>query len=321
MDSARRELSIGRDSAAIEILQDWTEEHMPTPEEEDLLDSLQSLLPRPAGLRAHPWRVGSDVVVRPDRRMPFLGLVDVSRQVAALPGSGAWLFGGLMGGTWMDGNRLGAGIDARAELLVGDSLDSRKVAVWAGWTDADEMELGLSNDWRFSRGWGSWSLVHGPSLVASWRRTRLLGWTAELTGPRWRLRGALHWRQDPEWPEAQDGAGKSMELARAGFQSTTRMECQWGGGGFSWGPVLDLDGRILILPDRWLPDSVSGRSSSRRRGMECNTAGQVKWKPVGNFLLHSELGWAWTLQEGGAPLDLSPFLDGPYLRISSAWRI
>lgn len=322
LDSARRELSSGRDSAAVEILQDWTEENLPTAEEEALLDSLQSLpsgAPSRRGVRL--WRAGGDLVGRPSSRLPLLGMFDVSRRLVLLPGSGAQVFGGMEAGTWLDGRRTGAGIDAKADLLAGDSADLREVAVWAGWTNASEVELGFSNRLSFERRGDSWTVTHGPNLVASWRRTRIFGWDVDLEDEHWRISGALRWRQDPQWPDLADGTRHPMDLARAGFQSTTRVEYQIGGRPLVFGPSTDLDGRVMILPDRWGLDSLSPRSSSRRWGMQCNPAVWVKWTPTRGFLLRGELGWSWVFETGGAPLDLSPFLPGPYLRLSSAWRI
>jgi hypothetical protein len=103
-------------------------------------------------------------------------------------------------------------------------------------------------------------------------------------------------------------------LARSRLQTTLQAALTRNRGSFAFGPEADFDGRISATSDHW-PDSA-GSEPERRSDLALTAGGLVRWTPSRSWSVDGKLGWTFTGRWGEPELDLSPFEEGPILRLS-----
>jgi|GEM_PF-2336935 len=318
---------------AIDLLQDWSEGHSESPAVAGLLDELQlpdastplllpdSAKPMPSTSRlpGHSWSVLGEALLQPDRDLPALGGLDVSRSFPLKTPIGSTnLLAGLSGGSWMEGT------DPYASADLWTGIEFRRpewIAVidgWGGWTERNQPEAGLSGDWRLISHPGDWNLRQGPMARWSWRLTRYLGWSANAsrrigTGD-FDLGGAVRLREDPPWTSSPALDSLHASFARARLQTTLHAALAKNTGSFTYGPEMEFDGRISATSDHW-KDSTSD-ATARRSDAAFTPVGLLRWHPKSSWWVEGELGWNFVARWGEPELDLSPFEAGPFLRIS-----
>jgi hypothetical protein len=301
-------------------LQDRIEDELPTPEEEALMDSLREVLQRRRRATPVPfWWIGLDGQWHPTGNLPPLGVAQASRSVDLPWLEGAVSRAGVLLGAWPAEGWVRADVEGFAEVSNRDTIDFRSARGWIGWTQEGRLELGASNDWLLATGSADPRVRQGPFLQVSWRHPRWFGWRLEVAGEGLRSAATLRWRQEPEWTRLADSSKGGAHLAQSSLQATFRAE-RSSSLPLSVGPVIDLDGRVFLMPDHWsLARDV--RSSSYRQGIQCDAGAQVVWSSPRGRKAAIESGWSLGAARGGAPVEILPFQSGPYLKVSMSGRI
>jgi hypothetical protein len=327
---ARDKLSNRDTLGAIDLLQDWSEAHLESPSVAGLLDFLQ--LPEPTSAISTPdsaqpwplprrrlWSILAEGFFHPDRDLPVLGGLDLSRKFPLSASTGSTnVLAGLSGGSWLEGTNpyANAVLWTGIERLRPDWQAS--ITGWGGWMERNLPEAGISGNWEFHAHPGEWGVRQGPMARWSWRLTRYLGWTADAsrrvgTGDL-DLGGSFRWRQDPSWPSGPGLDSAQASFARSRLQATFRAALTRKRGSIAFGPESDLDGRISTSSDHWR-DSL-GTVSELRSDLALTAGGLVRWNPSSSWSAQGELGWTFVARWGEPELDLSPFEEGPVLRLS-----
>lgn len=232
---------------------------------------------------------------------------------------------GVSLGSWMEAAVPYADLDLWAGLELRRPGWNSRIEGWSGWTEDRKPEAGVSGIWEFKGRWNGWEFRQGPGVRLSWRRSRYLGWSAQastavLPGVL-ELAGAVRARQDPSWPVVQGYDSVPVKFARERAQATVHVALARTSGALDYGPSLDLDGRMSFAPDRW-SDSGSGSAavvarSERRSDLGCTAGVFLRWNPSSIWSADGALGWTWSAQGRVAGLDVSPFSDGPSLRLGA----
>lgn len=341
LSEAGRRLSDRDTLGAIDLLQGWSEEHLPSPSVTDLLDFLQlpeakSVAPsnpdtaRPAAIPTRRlWSVRAQGEFRADHELPALGGLDLQRGFPLAVKVGfVDVLAGFSAGSWLEDAKpytdmdLWTGVEFRRPTWDG------RVEGWGGWTESDQPEAGISGLLESKGKWRGWEFGQGPMARYSWRRSRFLGWSAQGVRPgalgSLELGGTIRVRQDPVWPVVLDYDSVPVRFARDRAQTTFHAGLVRQGGALRYGPQLDLDGRISFAPDRWMDSAgftpkwgTKAPRAERRAELGCTASGFVRWDPSPAWSAEGALGWTWAAEEGAGGLDLSPFTPGPFLRLSA----
>ncbi|HXP90124.1 MAG TPA: hypothetical protein VN931_04235 [Fibrobacteria bacterium] len=327
---AREKLSDRDTVGAIDLLQDWSEAHVESPAVAGLLDFLQlpepeSTIPPPDTAKPWPlprrdlWSILAEGVFHPDRDLPALGGLDLTRKFPLSASVGSTnLLAGISGGSWLEGTNPYADADLWTGIEFRRPDWYASIAGWGGWMERNLPEAGISGEWQIASHLGAWEFRNGPMARFSWRLTRYLGWTANATRRSGTgsldLGGSLRWRQDPAWPSVPDFDSSKATLARSRLQATLQAALTRIHGTFAYGPESYLDGRISTTNDHWR-DST-GTLSEDRSDLAFTAGGLLRWAPSHSWSAQGELGWTFVARWGEPELDLSPFEEGPFLRLT-----
>ncbi len=340
LSEAGRKLSNRDTLGAIDLLQDWSEKHLVSQNVTDLLDFLQ--LPEATAVSPPKsdaiksgassrrlWSVRVEGEFQTDTQLPALGMLDLQRRFPLDAKTGSTdVLAGLSAGSWLEAAGPYAEMDLRTGIEFHRPTWNGRLEGWGGWTEKNQPEAGISGAWEFGARWCGWDLRQGPMARYSWRRARFLGWMVQGNGPvgggELELDGTLRARQDPAWPAVLDYDTVPVRFARERAQATFHTALTKAYGSVRFGPQLDLDGRISFAPDRWTDSTEFTPQmgtrlprSERRSELGCTASGFLRWEPSPVWFVEGSFGWTWAAQRVENGLDLSPFIHGPFLRLSA----
>jgi len=228
------------------------------------------------------------------------------------------LLAGISGGSWLEGTNPYANADLWTGIEFRRPDWHASITGWGGWMERNLPEAGISGEAQLDSRLGEWEFRQGPMARWSWHLTRYLGWTANTTRRSGTgsldLGGSLRWRQDPSWPSAPGLDSLQANLSRSRLQATLQASLTRVRGSFAFGPESYLDGRISTTNDHWR-DST-GTLSEDRSDLAFTAGGLVRWNPTPSWAAQGELGWTFIARWGQPDMDLSPFEEGPFLRVT-----